>query len=83
MFIYPYYNFQLKELKMNEFIKKHFLKIIGIIVGGIAGFAYYHFVGCASGTCPITSNPYMTTGYGALLGYLLFDMFKTKENGKI
>ena len=83
MFIYPYYNFQLKELKMKEFIKKHNLKIIGIIVGGIAGFAYYHFVGCASGTCPITSNPYMTTGYGALLGYLLFDMFKTKENGKI
>jgi len=83
MFIYPYYNFQLKELEMKEFIKKHFLKIIGIIVGGIAGFAYYHFVGCASGTCPITSNPYMTTGYGALLGYLLFDMFKTKENGKI
>lgn len=83
MFIYPYYNFQLKDLKMKEFIKKHFLKIIGIIVGGISGFAYYHFVGCASGTCPITSNPYMTTGYGVLLGYLLFDMFKTKENGKI
>ena len=83
MFIYPYCNFQLKELKMKEFIKKHNLKIIGIIVGGIAGFAYYYFVGCASGTCPITSNPYMTTGYGALLGYLLFDMFKTKENGKI
>jgi len=65
---------------MKKFIKKHLLKIIGIIIGGIAGFAYYHFVGCASGTCPITSNPYMTIGYGALLGYLLFDMFKTKEN---
>jgi hypothetical protein len=65
---------------MREFTKKHLLKIIGITIGGIGGFAYYHFVGCASGTCPITSNPYITIAYGALLGYLLLDMFKKKEN---
>ena len=65
---------------MTAFIKKHILKIAGIIVGGIAGFAYYHFVGCASGTCPITSSPYISTIYGALMGYLLFDMFKKKEH---
>ena len=35
------------------------------------GFAYYYFVGCASGTCPITSNPYVSTAYGALVGLLL------------
>ena len=64
---------------MTVFIKKHILKIAGIIVGGIAGFAYYHFVGCASGTCPITSSPYISTIYGALMGYLLFDMFKRNE----
>jgi xanthine/uracil permease len=65
---------------MNIFLKKHILKIIGILVGGVAGFLYYHFVGCASGTCPITSNPYITVLYGALLGYLLFDMFRKNEN---
>jgi len=64
---------------MSVIFKKYGLKIAGIIVGAIAGFLYYHFVGCASGTCPITSNPYMTVAYGALLGYLLFDMFKRKE----
>ena len=64
---------------MTAFIKKHILKIAGIIVGGIAGFAYSHFVGCASGTCPITSSPYISTIYGALMGYLLFDMFKRNE----
>jgi hypothetical protein len=63
-----------------NFLKKHILKIVGIIVGGIAGFLYYHYVGCASGTCPITSNPYITIAYGALLGYLFFDMFRKKEN---
>jgi xanthine/uracil permease len=66
---------------MKYFLKKHILKIIGILVGGVAGFLYYHFVGCTSGTCPITSNPYITVVYGALLGYLLFDMFKKKEHG--
>ena len=65
---------------MNELIKKNHLKIIGILVGGAGGFAYYHFVGCASGTCPITSNPYMTTIWGAVMGYLVFDMFKKKEH---
>ena len=70
----------IQDQKMTAFIKKHILKIAGIIVGGIAGFAYYHFVGCASGTCPITSSPYISTIYGALMGYLLFDMFKKKEH---
>ena len=65
---------------MKEFIKKNRLKIIGIAVGAIGGYAYYHFVGCASGTCPITSNPYITVAYGALMGYLLLDMFRKKEN---
>ena len=66
---------------MKEFIKKHILKITGILAGGIGGFAYYHFVGCTSGTCPITSNPYISVLYGALMGYLLFDMFKKKVHG--
>jgi len=64
---------------MKNFIKKHLLKIIGITLGAIVGFSYYHFVGCVSGTCPITSNPYISVVYGAVLGYLLFDMFKKKE----
>jgi hypothetical protein len=66
---------------MKEFISKHILKIAGIALGGTGGFAYYHYVGCASGTCPITSNPYISVAYGALMGYLLLDMFKKKERG--
>jgi len=64
---------------MKHLLKKHLLKIIGLLAGGIGGFLYYHFVGCASGTCPITSNPYISLVYGALMGYLLFDMFRKKE----
>lgn len=66
---------------MNKFIKKNILKIIGSVLGAGGGFAYYYFVGCTSGTCPITSNPYISMIYGAVLGYLLLDMFKKKEHG--
>jgi hypothetical protein len=50
--------------------------IIGIIVGGGLGFAYYKFVGCPSGTCPLTSNPVISTIYGAVLGVLLATSFR-------
>ncbi len=44
---------------------------IGILAGGVAGFLYWKFVGCASGACPITSNKYISIAYGAILGSLL------------
>ena len=43
----------------------------GVIVGGIVGFMYYYFVGCASGTCAITSNPISSVLFGATLGLFL------------
>jgi hypothetical protein len=51
------------------------IKGIGIIVGAIAGFLYYFYVGCASGTCAITSKPFNSTLYGALMGGLVFNIF--------
>jgi hypothetical protein len=50
--------------------------LIGIIVGGGLGFAYYKFVGCSSGTCPLTSHPVISTIYGAVLGVLLATSFR-------
>lgn len=52
---------------------------IGITIGAIFGYLYYYFVGCASGTCSITSKPINSTLYGAVLGGLLFNMFVKKE----
>jgi len=64
-------------------LKKLFLKyrlaLIGLLIGGIGGYAYYYFVGCASGTCAITSKPLNSTLYGMLLGVLLFTSFKKEE----
>ena len=39
--------------------------------GALLGFAYYWFIGCNTGTCVITSNPYISTSYGAVIGLLL------------
>jgi len=64
---------------MNNFLKKHISHIIGILIGAVGGFLYYYFIGCSSGTCPITSNPYISIVYGAVLGYLFSDLFKKKE----
>lgn len=44
---------------------------LAVIIGGIAGYAYYYFVGCASGTCAITSSPYTSIGFGAFMGYFM------------
>jgi hypothetical protein len=40
-------------------------------LGATAGFAYQRFVGCRTGTCLITSNRYLATLYGAVMGYLI------------
>ena len=52
------------------------------LIGGILGFAYYYFIGCTTNSCAITSNPYISTGYGFGAGFLLgfdFKFGKKKE----
>ena len=63
-----------------NFILKYKLTIIGIVVGALAGYTYYHFVGCANGTCAITSKPLNSTVYGAMMGGLLFSSFKKEKS---
>jgi len=59
--------------------KKYGLVGAGVVLGALAGFCYWKFIGCASGTCPITSNPTNATLYGACMGGLALSLFK-KEN---
>ncbi|WP_304197492.1 DUF6132 family protein [Flavobacterium alvei] len=48
---------------------------IGVVIGALAGYLYYFYVGCSSGTCAITSKPLNSSLYGAVMGGLLFNMF--------
>lgn len=52
---------------------------IGAIIGAIGGYLYYYYVGCASGTCVITSKPLNSILYGAMMGGLLFKIFQTEK----
>jgi len=72
-----------KSLKQKLFSFFPPLTIAGILVGAIGGYIYYVQVGCVSGTCAITSNPYMSILWGGLLGYLLGDMFRKKPKPEI
>jgi hypothetical protein len=61
---------------MKKFVKENALVIIGVILGATGGYLYYHFVGCASGSCAITSKPINSTVYGAIMGGLLLSLLK-------
>jgi len=61
---------------MKKWFNNNLLYIIGAFVGAIAGYLYWHQVGCVSGTCAITSKPLNSTVYGAVMGILFFGLFK-------
>jgi len=55
--------------------------------GASLGFTYYYFIGCQSGSCPITSNPVISTLYGLMIGVVAgFDKrifkFKQQDHGE-
>lgn len=46
-------------------------KALPALAGALLGFLYYKFIGCSTGACPITANPYTSTLYGLLVGLAL------------
>jgi len=44
--------------------------ILGLVMGSVIGFGIGYFGRCASGVCPLTSNPVVSTIIGALLGLM-------------
>lgn len=44
---------------------------VSVCSGALLGFAYHRLVGCRTGACPLTANPYISTLWGAMLGYLV------------
>ncbi len=56
----------LKELLRSSYFWK---PAAGVIIGGILGYLYYHYEGCTTGSCGITSNPISSILFGSVLGY--------------
>ena len=78
-----------QDMKQTQTNKPRWIRYLPMMilaaVGAIGGFLYYRFVGCVSGACPITSNPYISTVYGGvigtLLGYIVTPGKKKEEQG--
>jgi len=65
-----------KELtSMKENVKNWLTPLLFTLGGALVGLAYYYFVGCATGSCAITSNPINSMVYMGLIGWLLSGVF--------
>ncbi len=64
-------------MPLPDMLQKYGLTLAGVLLGALAGYLYYRFVGCSSGTCPITSNPVSSILYGAVSGGVLFNTLTT------
>jgi len=60
-------------MKLKAFLKswRFWRPFLAVLIGSMGGFLYYHFIGCNSGSCGITSDPYKSTIWGGLLGLFL------------
>ena len=56
---------------MKDRMKKWLRPALFTTGGALAGLVYYSLVGCSTGTCVITSSPFTSMVYMALVGWLL------------
>jgi hypothetical protein len=66
---------------MKKWILAQKLVVLGVVLGAIGGYAYYHFIGCTNGSCMISSKPLNSTLYFGLMGGLFMSIFKKKPDG--
>jgi hypothetical protein len=64
---------------MKRAISKYGFEVVGFILGAVAGWCFWYFVGCSNGHCLITSRPLNSTLYGGLMGSLLLSIFKPQK----
>jgi len=65
--------FNIKSLSTGKFYQswRFWRPFLSVVIGALAGYLYYHFVGCSSGQCAITGNPVISTIWGGMLGFFL------------
>ncbi len=65
---------------MKTKISNNTLKYSSLIaIGSIFGFAYWAYIGCETGNCPLKSNVYAMSAYGGLLGFTLASWIVPKK----
>jgi len=64
---------------IKKVFTQYWLVLLGVVIGALGGYLYWLFIGCSSGSCPITSSPFLSSLWGAVMGGLLFSIFKREE----
>jgi hypothetical protein len=50
------------------FLARNWRPLVGAAVGALGGGLYSYFIGCRTGTCLISSNVWVSTGYWGIVG---------------
>lgn len=77
-------NYKEQKRGENYYEKKHkevASPVLFTLGGALTGFMYYTLVGCSTGTCAITSNPFTSMAYMGLMGWLLSGILGTGCKG--
>jgi len=64
---------------MKRIFRTYRKSIIASLLGAVAGYLYYALIGCTSGGCMISSNPFVSTLYGAMMGLVAVGWPETKK----
>lgn len=68
---------------MNKKLNRYIRHLLFIVLGAGAGYLLNLLIGCPTGTCAITSNPYPSMAYMALAGWLiLISLFISGKTAK-
>lgn len=65
-----------------QIVKNNWTYALGAILGAVAGYLYWRYVGCSTGSCPITSSPTISSIYGAVMGLLIGGTFKKTKKAE-
>lgn len=69
----------MEKYKITLWAFKNRNYLYGALIGAIAGFLYWKFVGCNGGNCMISSKPLNSMVYFAASGMLIANAFKKRE----
>ncbi len=62
---------RLSRSMVELLLRSRWRALLAAVIGASLAAAYAHFIGCRTGTCPITSNTWVATIYGAAMGALI------------
>lgn len=60
------------ETLKNIWASRRARVLAGTALGALGGYLFYRLIGCPTGGCPITSNPWLMVPLGAFFGHSLF-----------